>query len=227
MKLCEIVSSGFLTDEKEIKQWLKENTNLEIYDTHAYRIRDTGIVDITHFGIIIDEHVPELKVQFGFVDGDFTVALDSELMSLRGAPSVMNLSRKIGLSWSQISTLEWLPPCGIVDASFSEITKIEDVFPHIKSELSFLSLEGCKISSLVGIADLVKFPITRLNFAHGEKIDGGIGLLLIPGLTTIDADKSAYFNGFSIIQKYLGKPEDIYECQAELIDKGFEQNAIL
>lgn len=99
--------------------------------------------------------------------------------------------------------------------------------PHTCTHL-MLAHTGLK--SLVGIADIVKRAKT-IDIEGCDIASGGIGLLLIEGLTEVICQFSIQEikipAALDIIRKYLGRPEDIYECQAELIENGLEEYAIL
>lgn len=100
-------------------------------------------------------------------------------------------------------------------------------FPHTVAR--YVDISKTKITSLVGISDVFKrLDTIYLNECAIRK--GGIGLLLIPGLTYI------HFTGmtggrkqaFEIISKYLNQHEDgLFECQTELIEEGLEEFAEL
>jgi hypothetical protein len=81
-----------------------------------------------------------------------------------------------------------------------------------------------QLTSLQGIHKIFKI-ISGDFFCHYNPItSGGIGLLLIEGLTRIIADQSA----FKIIERYLGQgKKGLLLCQDELIDEGYEEFAKL
>jgi hypothetical protein len=86
------------------------------------------------------------------------------------------------------------------------------------------SCDNNKLTSLEGIHKLIK----KLNggfFCYNNPItSGGIGLLLIEGLTEIHADHPA----FEIIKRYLGQgKKGLLRCQDELIEAGYEEFARL
>lgn len=176
-------------------------------------------------------HVSEFKVEIGKVWGDFFVdkKIAPHIKSLIGFP------REIGghlflNGCINLKSFVGIPNCIYIDACNTGISDVKDVFPHLNFNVEILHLADSKIISLIGIADTVKHKIETLVL-NTEKSDyeGGLGLLNIPGLKYLDLqiNLSKMSTPFKIIQKYLGRPDDIFECQEELIKAGFENMAQL
>ncbi len=81
-----------------------------------------------------------------------------------------------------------------------------------------------QLTSLVGVHKILKRVDGLLYITRNKIKSGGIGLLLVEGLTKIVADQSA----FGIINKYLGQGmKGVLRCQEELHDAEFEEYAKL
>ncbi len=79
-----------------------------------------------------------------------------------------------------------------------------------------------RLTSLVGVHKILKQIGGGLYIWRNEIMTGGIGLVLVEGLTKIDADQPA----LRIINKYLGQGmKGVLRCQEELHDAGFEEYA--
>ena len=84
--------------------------------------------------------------------------------------------------------------------------------------------EHNKISSLVGIHKTIKILNGPIHLQGNPIRSGGIGLILIEGLTYIDLKRPA----IKIINKYLGQgKKGLLLCQDELIEAGYEKYAKL
>lgn len=137
-----------------------------------------------------------------------------------------------------------------VDLGFQSFDKLPFKFNVIQGELAFgpnkelKSIEGFPskakaidisntgITSLVGISDIVQ-ETTIFYMQNTNVTEGGMGLILIKNLIHIEYGKlySTIAKGkadpFEIIEKYLGRPDDIFDCQNELIEAGLEEYAQL
>ena len=97
-----------------------------------------------------------------------------------------------------------------------------------------ISAAGNRITSLVGVEEWF-LHAERILLSSNNITEGGVGLLLIPGITTIPEVRKPgnVFDGkvVPILNKYITQyqhPEDrIYACQKELIDTGLEAFAQL
>jgi hypothetical protein len=81
-----------------------------------------------------------------------------------------------------------------------------------------------ELTSLEGVHKIIK-KIGGAFYCWGSPIKtGGIGLILIEGLTRIRSDQPA----FKIINRYLGQgKKGLLRCQDELIEAGYEEFARL
>jgi hypothetical protein len=81
-----------------------------------------------------------------------------------------------------------------------------------------------QLTSLEGVHKIIKIINGAIYLYENPITSGGIGLLLIEGLSTICADLPA----FKIINRYLGQgKKGLLLCQDELIDAGYEEFAKL
>lgn len=90
----------------------------------------------------------------------------------------------------------------------------------------YLSIRQCpKLMSLAGFNMRVKGSI----FADWSNItSGGIGLIFSGSRNLQRAPSDLYLpKPFRIIDEYLNRPDDIFDCQMELIDAGYAEYAIL
>lgn len=208
-----------ITDENEILAWIT-SMSLE----HCY-IDAKGIVTANENVRLYKKKLKYIPVQFGKTNWNFTCS-ENYLYSLRGAPPQCET---FSCTDNHLSSLEFSPK--IVRGSFyfnhNKITSLEGC-PHTVSK-DFGGLHN-PITTLENISTYIKKIGGVLYLPFEQIVSGGIGILLIENLTDIScgADKStALPKPFQIIKKYLGKPDDIFECQAELIDAGFEAFAKL
>ncbi len=138
-----------------------------------------------------------LPVKFGSVGGGFNCN-GNLLPSLVGAPSAVG--GNFFCSYNRLTALEGAP--GTVGGYF-----------------------GCgnnRLTSLVGVHKILRRVDGSLHIWGNKIKSGGIGLVLVEGLTKIDADQPA----LRIINKYLGQGmKGVLRCQEELHDAGFEEYA--
>ena len=103
--------------------------------------------------------------------------------------------------------------------STNRLTDLVGCASHIGGELR---CPYNPITSLIGIHKIIKScPCICLTYRHIKQ--GGIGLLLIDGLTEFNfAADQRISKPFKIIQKYLGKgTKGMMECSKELISNGY------
>lgn len=125
---------------------------------------------------------------------------DNELKSFKGGPKTVG---------------------GAVVADFNMISSLEG-FP--KSVGSFVSLEGNELSSLHNIHKFIP-KMSGILYLSGNPIRSHVlGLLLIDGITHIVYDGGKIQK---IINKHLNDDRDVFACQEELIEAGFEDYAQL
>ena len=104
--------------------------------------------------------------------------------------------------------------------SRTEVSSLDGCASYIGDTLNF---QETKVSSLVGIHKIIKH-CPEITFDGKNIIEGGIGMLLIDGLSCI----TAHTEPFYIIEKYLGSgAKGMMECSKELISRGYEAYAKL
>lgn len=169
-----------------------------------------------------------LPFQFSDVGGRLDLHNLHTLTSLEGCPDLVHGNVKID-GCKNLENFKFFPKKVIGDViicNCDKITTINDLV--LDMDGGFLSIE-CPITSLVGVGDInVILYDVCLEFDFNNVKVGGLGLILIKGLSDIsDATGARLPLQFEIIREYLGKPDDIFECQAELIENNFEEYAQL
>jgi hypothetical protein len=158
----------------------------------------TGFVNVTGNVLLSSRNLKQLPVKFGTVGGSF-ICKHNELTSLQGAPSTVG---------------------GSFFCDDNPLTSLEGVPSTISG---FFYCSSNKLTSLQGIHKVFK-KIDRLYIDNSPINTGGIGLVLIEGLTNVTSRLPA----FKIIKKYLGQGKPgLLRCQEELIDAGYEEFAKL
>lgn len=110
---------------------------------------------------------------------------------------------------------------GYFSCSNNKLTSLEGA-PRETS--SSFYCDGNKLTSLEGVHKIIKKINGTFNCKYNFIKSGGIGLLLIEGLTEIDSELRV----FEIIEKYLGQGKrGLLACQEELIENNFEEYAKL
>lgn len=159
----------------------------------------TGKVNVKNSVSISYSQLREIPVQFEKVGGSF-YCYTNYLTSLKGCP------REVG---------------GDFFCNKNSLTSLEHAPEQVGSEF------GChtnKITSLEGIHKIIKKINGQFDIAFNPIKSGGIGLLLIEGITYINSELPA----FKIIRKYLGQGKrGLLACQEELIEAGLEEYAKL
>lgn len=173
--------------------------------------------------------------------GNFTVG-SQELTSLEGSPETVN--RDFSCSGNKLKTLDFAPRevggdfyCrdnrleslkggpvkvgGDYACGNNKLTSLEGIASSIGENLyaannKFKSLEGIHkhIKSMNGFADFSENPIAS----------NVLGLMRISGLTDVDLDVEGVQ---IIINRHLKGDRDIFACQEELVNAGFEEYAKL
>ena len=158
-----------------------------------------GEVDVTGFVNLANKKLTRLPVKFGKVDGYFDCG-NNQLTSLEGAPHAVG--GNFFCNSNLVTSLEGTPHTvgGGFSCASNQLTSLEGVHKIIKKINGMMNLRGNPIES------------------------GGIGLIMIDGLTKIISDLPA----FRIIEKYLGQgKKGLLLCQDELIEAGYEEYAKL
>lgn len=219
MKLCEIAKTKTQGQEGISS---KITDFLESYDIHNknYFVHPNGVVDLKYSASLssigeIDRYgvgntkthpmiVGKLPVKFGTVKNNFNASCN-DLTTLEGCPTLVGGTFSCSMN-ARLTSLEHMP---------KEIGKD-------------CQCAGTGIISLIGISDYVKHIGGEFYTDFGNIKEGGLGLIMIDSLSGISGTaNSSITKPFRIIKKYLGRPDDIFECQEELIKAGFEAYAQL
>ena len=139
----------------------------------------------------------------------------TNLVSLEGIPS--HITGRFDCKENKLTSLVGGPR--IVDNYYicrdNQLTDLVGSPSHIGMEFD---CRFNKITSLVGVHKIIK-SCKYFDFDNDLILNGGIGLLLIDGLTDITKYKSPQFQ---IISKYLGTgTKGMMECSKELIANGY------
>lgn len=198
MKLNEIVN----VDENKIHKTLNDWGVL-----FSYNIDNNGLINIPQSSFtvkpeyLIDGELPP-HINFGKIGSNFSFWECADILkSIRGAPQEITGSFSIS-QCKNIKTFENFPK------------KIDD-----RGVIS-----GSGITSLIGINDFVD-EIGSLVFEPSEIESGGLGLCLIKSEHLPIPNTHPNHRPFEIISRYLNRPNDIFECQSELIEAGFDEFA--
>lgn len=131
---------------------------------------------------------------------------------------------------------------GTFDCSHNYLTTMKGFPAHVRSdldcsnnEIESLDADAIKcdgnvllgrndISSLIGVSDRITSVGKSLFLCDSLITRGGIGLMMIDGI------KSACFttcpeSPSDTIKNYIGRPDCVFDCQARLIEDGFEEFA--
>lgn len=187
-------------DKAKMQQFLAA-MNITMYDIQA-----DGTVDVQENVYIFNDHLVNgrLPIKFGKVTGVFCTS-DCDIISLEGAPHTVTKTFRCRQAKKLVS-LEGAP--SIVGG---------DVI-----------VTGCPhITSLTGIADIFKSIAGIFSCTWSNITTGGIGLVCIDKLTKMHTYDPSLPEQFDIISKYLRKPDELFDCQAELMDHGYDDNAVL
>jgi hypothetical protein len=196
MKLHELFERKLLLEDAVTLGEVKSLGDLIDPKTDKYYTGEISVTGSVNIGASL---ITKLPVKFGSVGGSFS-CYNNRLTSLHGAPSSVG---------------------GDVFCNHNNLTSLQGAPSSIGG--SFFGGEN-KLTSLEGIHKLIK-KIGGGFYCNSNPIkSGGIGLILIEGLTQIGADPPA----FKIIRKYLGQgKKGLLRCQDELIDAGYEEFARL
>jgi hypothetical protein len=154
------------------------------------------------------------------VDGDFYCS-DNKLTSLEGAPS--SVGGYFVCSRNKLTSLKGGPTSvgGYFNCYNNKLTSLKGGPTSIGN--SFYAYNN-NLTSLHNIHKQIKHIGGFANFRSNPITSCVLGLLLINGLKYVHLDKTAVQN---IINKHLKGDRDIFACQEELIEDGFEDFAQL
>lgn len=175
------------------------------------------------------------------VGSDFSCR-DNILTSLKGCPTI--IKGDFNASQNALHTLKDAP-IEVLDGFIvddNDLTTLEFAPKRIGVRLS---AARNFIQSLEGIADHIESigfsvkSMSEINLygAPNNIKSGGLGLMLFKGLNDFRVSWAKEHKNYTsdgtvktpsdIIKKYLGKPDEIFDCQNELIEAGYEEIAKL
>lgn len=201
-------SSDFITDKQDVQEWLDKNgiSNDRVYGMTYRNIDSDGEVSIVANGhdiaftentILVGKN--HLPIQFNDIRAHAVEMMSMSITSLKGLPKVLDARLEL-TDLLNLTSLEGLP-----------------------SSITHLKIVRCRLN-FEGISDILQnINSHHLEMYGCEVVSGGIGLIFVKGLTRITGHQPA----FGIIERYLGRPDDIFECQNELIEAGYEAYARL
>ncbi len=155
------------------------------------------------------------------VQGDVT-----SLDQLRGGDGeyldgTVNVAGRVDLAGMKLERLpvKFGTVGGYFDCGGNRLTSLEGAPGSVGRDFY---CNGNRLTTLVGAHKILKRIGDELFLAGNEIVSGGIGLILVEGLTKIDADQPA----FKIINKYLGQGmKGVLRCQEALHDAGYGEYA--
>lgn len=142
-------------------------------------------------------------------------ANDNQLESLEGGPE------KVGIAYhaynNKLTSLKGAPKyTGSLDVSANELPEIDEVLEHVGGDLD---LNDNKLTHLKNIHKKVKFCGGMLKLA-GNKIQSNVlGVLLIPGLQSVNMDNAALEHELNQFLPNKNGMQSVIECQDILIAK--------
>ncbi len=159
----------------------------------------SGIVNVAGNVNLYDTDLERLPVRFGTVGGDF-YCHENRLTSLEGAPGTVG---------------------GYFGCNNNRLTSLEGA-PHSVGG-NFWCTDN-RLTSLVGVHRILRRIDGKLDLWGNKIKSGGIGLILVEGLTKIVVDQPA----LKIVEQYLGQGmRGVLRCQEALHEAGFGEFARL
>lgn len=208
MKVSEILTEDFITDEEEMLRWVRESCTNEARDIYKNHLSiNNGFVDSDR-EIIVRENVKRLRVKFGKVRQHFSAR--------GGLTSMMGLPQEIVPTENDNET--WISFAGC------RFNKIDHKLPFVfEAEFS-----GC--TNLTDLTGIEKYVSCEQIFLPITIKKGMLSLMKIPQLKAVhvttsedpkqNADVSKATN---IITMYLGKGRaGMIDAQEKLSDADLE-----
>lgn len=154
------------------------------------------------------------------VGGDFNCH-DNKIQSLEGGPT--KVGGLYACSFNTLVSLKGAPTSmsGDFACSHNELDSLEGAPSRIAGDFICRSNN---LKSLKGIYKIIKHIGGKANFSDNEISSNILGLLRIEGLKNVILDDDTVEN---IINKHLAGDRDIFACQEDLIDAGYEALAEL
>ncbi len=151
---------------------------------------------------------------------DFFCSYD-KLTSLKGAP--ISIDGNFNCSNNNLTSLKGGPTSvsGYYYCYENKLTSLEG----LPSSMDSLSISNNKLTTLHNIHKIIKRMNGAANFSGNPIETHVLGLLLIDGLEKVWFDDN--WPLVRIINKHLEGERDVFACQEELIENGFEEYAQL
>lgn len=178
-----------------------ENEKTPSFYLRGDTINCEGDIMLNYYGL---SSLTKLPYKFGVVDGIFNLT-DMNLATLENCPHTVN---------------------ALFDCAGCEHLTSFDGAP--KKVVGNFYAQDINIQSLIGIADHIHEIGFQFVMDFNTVRTGGLGLLSIKKLQSLkQANNKTLAAPFIIINKHLAGNRDIFECQTELIEAGFEEFAQL
>ncbi len=179
-----------------------------------------GTVNVAGNVNLYNTDLERLPVRFGAVGGDF-YCHKNRLTSLEGAP--VTVGGNFDCSNNQLTSLEGVP--GSIGGGFycdeNQLTTLEGAPGAVGGNFN---CNYNRLTSLVGAHRILRRVGDGLYILDNPIASGGIGLILVKGLTEIYAAHPA----FEIIGQYLGQGnKGVLRCQEALHEAGYGEFAKL
>ena len=135
--------------------------------------------------------------------------------------------REFDCSHENLTSLKGSPKevKGTFNCGHNKLTSLEGAPSIVDGH--FVCRDNYELTSLEGVHKIIK-EIKGVFYAHHTKIKSHVlGLLLIKGIRNVELDDQEVEN---ILNKYLPNHKgnsEVFACQNELIDKGFDEYAQL
>ena len=154
------------------------------------------------------------------VSGNF-YCYDNNLTSLKGAPS--SVGGEFSCSRNNLTSLEGAPSSvgGDFHCSDNKLTSLEGAPSSVGGK--FYCYDN-KLTSLHNIHKQIKHVGRIADFIGNPITSHVLGLLMIDGLKEVNLDNKEVEK---IIDRHLSGDRDVFACQEELIEAGFEDFAQL
>ncbi len=177
----------------------------------------SGTVNVAGRVYLVGMKLERLPVQFDTVGGDFCCS-NNRLTTLEGAPSTVG--RYFDCSNNRLTTLEGAP--SIVGKYFycnnNLLTSLEGAPSAVSG---YFGCHNNRLTSLVGAHRILRRVGGEFYLWSNPIESGGIGLLLVEGLTQIYAGLSPARAAFEIIGRHLGQGmKGVLRCQEALYEAG-------
>lgn len=226
MRLYEIAGGKPRTKE-DVEQWLiQQQIDIKLCTINEDLTVDVeGDVDLHDHAAMIGT---EFNVKFRHVWGNFECGANN-LTTLEGFAPTDCLKFKAGNNL--LTSFKGVPGASNLFLKQNKISSFEGIQ---NIGLHTINLTANPITSLIGIDNHLRAMsnVGLLSMNFDEVVEGGLGLVNIRGLKAlIMSDRNDNIIDlplpFKIIHAYLGKPDEIFECQEELIKAGYEDIAQL